>query len=194
MPVQYATQTMVKDMLSHIKDDRMRCAALMQYLHGMRANEVLSLRVKDTEGGHVRIRRFKGSHPTLQNLLYAPSDPLLDEVGALKTLVAKYQLGPDSLLFGGGAGHRAVKVRDMKYNTYLNTVKAAAIAAGWPPALAHTHTLKHSIAMHLVERIDLKDLQVYLGHKSLSSTGIYLESNDVKASAAVARVFAEEEK
>lgn len=40
----------------------------------------------------------------------------------------------------------------------------------------HPHTLKHSIAVHLAESgIDIKDLQYYLGHKSILNTQIYFQ-------------------
>ena len=53
-------------------------------------------------------------------------------------------------------------------------MQKAGTAAGLALAHRHPHVLKHSIAMHLLRRIDVKDLQQYLGHRSLSSTGVYL--------------------
>lgn len=40
----------------------------------------------------------------------------------------------------------------------------------------HFHTLKHSIAIHLAESdMDIKELQWWLGHKSVSNTEIYFQ-------------------
>jgi integrase/recombinase XerD len=120
---------------------------------------------------------FKGSKRTLQALIGAPSDQVLDEVSALRDVILKYGLGPEDRLFPKDPA------------TYWRIMRRAGQAAGLPSALCHPHVLKHSIAMHLVRRIDIKDLQQYLGHRSLSSTGVYLDSSDAQASAAVGRVF-----
>lgn len=180
--MQFLTQSQVRDILRLIPNDRDRCALLVAYLHGLRISELTALRVKDTEGGYLNVKRLKGSKRTLQAVIYAPSDLVLDEASALKDVVRKYELGPDDRLFPKDPA------------TYWRIMKRAGKLAGLPEALCHPHVLKHSIAMHLVRRMDIKDLQQYLGHKSLSSTGVYLDSTDAQASAAVAKVFAEEEK
>jgi site-specific recombinase XerC len=52
-------------------------------------------------------------------------------------------------------------------------VAAAGRAAGLDRAI-HGHTFRHSFAPHLVERgVDLRTVQVLLGHQSLETTMIY---------------------
>jgi integrase len=52
-------------------------------------------------------------------------------------------------------------------------VAKAGRAAGLPRAM-HCHTFRHSFATHLVERgVDLRTVQVLLGHESLETTMIY---------------------
>lgn len=49
-----------------------------------------------------------------------------------------------------------------------------ALAIGLPEDLAHPHTLKHSIATHLLDAgVDIVDVQDWLGHKSIQNTMIY---------------------
>lgn len=176
--MQYLTQDQVRAMLRLVPDSRDRCALLVAYLHGLRISEVTGILVKHTEGGYLDVRRLKGSKRTLQMLISAPSDLVLCEVTALQDVVRKYELGPEDGLF------------PKHPSTYWRIFQKAGHQAGIPGALCHPHVLKHSIAIHLIKRIDIKDLQQYLGHKSLSSTGVYLNSTDAQASAAVGKVFA----
>ena len=59
------------------------------------------------------------------------------------------------------------------------------VSQGEPP-LAHPHSLKHSIARHSIKNgVGIEGLKTYLGHKTLSSTGMYLRIDDTEASAAI---------
>jgi integrase/recombinase XerD len=40
---------------------------------------------------------------------------------------------------------------------------------------SHFHVLKHTRAMELIEFVDIRDVQFWLGHKSISNTLIYLD-------------------
>src|ERR1700675_3166326 len=66
------------------------CALLLTYSHGLRAQEVCNLTVRDIDlkGGQITIRRLKGSLMTVQQLMPHRGEPLLDEQKALKEYLA----------------------------------------------------------------------------------------------------------
>lgn len=197
--IHFISHDQVKAMLRATPDLRHRTAMLVTYLHALRASEVCGgpdkvhnkesntyttvdrpgLRFEDVQDGYIVVQRLKGSQKTRQRLLASP-DPLLDEVGALAQLIKDYNLKPGDRLF---PFHR---------HTLWTACQKAGLAAGIPKALAHPHILKHSIAMHLVRKIQITELQKFLGHQSLASTGVYTQVNDEQASAAMLNVFREE--
>jgi len=65
-------------------------------------------------------------------------------------------------------------------------MKRYGVAIGIPAHLVHPHSLKHSIARHSIKNgVGIEGLKTYLGHKTLSSTGMYLRIDDTEASAAI---------
>jgi site-specific recombinase XerD len=63
--------------------------------------------------------------------------------------------------------------------------------SGWAKRGISTHTLRHCYATHLLEAgVNLRQIQKYLGHKSLQSTTIYLHLTTVGEEVAVARINA----
>jgi site-specific recombinase XerD len=63
--------------------------------------------------------------------------------------------------------------------------------SGWAKRGISTRTLRHCYATHLLEAgVNLRQIQKYLGHKSLQSTTIYLHLTTVGEEVAVARINA----
>jgi integrase/recombinase XerD len=75
---------------------------------------------------------------------------------------------PGGWLFPGMNPMQPLTIRQLN-----RAVHAAAEAAGIPKRVS-THTLRHSFATHLLERkVDIRVIQVLLGHQKLETTTIY---------------------
>jgi integrase len=132
---------------------------LIAFNHGLRVSEVLDLGAKNFVDGYLIVERLKGSRKTVQKLL--PNEA---------ALLADYKISPCGRLF---PIHR---------QTAWRHVKALGIAAGIPSFKCTPHALKHTCAKAgLAGGMTLPELQTYLGHKSGSSTMIYLKTSDEEA-------------
>jgi integrase len=151
-------------------------AILLAYSHGLRASEVVSLTRANVRDGYLTVQWLKGSRKTVQPLFSNPTNPLLDEKIAITAYLATVP-----------AGARLFPISRVQF--YRLFQRYAALA-GIPSHLGHPHALKHSVAMALVGKIQINELQTYLGHSSLSSTGAYTRVSDQVACRAVAKAMA----
>ncbi len=143
---------------------------LVGYWHGLRTGEVIQLRGTDIRDGYITIRRQKGSLLTTQKII-RHSNPLLNEFSALVKAAS-------------AAGEK--RIFDIEQTQVRNIFRYYAEIAGIPKPYQHFHTLKHSLAMHQIEAgVGLQNIRQSLGHKSLSSTGMYLRATDEQASDAL---------
>jgi integrase/recombinase XerD len=132
------------------------------YACGLRASEVLALRVQAIDSSRmlVWVRRGKG-----QKDRSVPLSPALLE--ALRTHWR--QRRPTTWLFAGKtpSGQRSL-------GALQRVVRRAVAAAGLPKAVS-LHTLRHSYATHLLEQgVDVVTIQRLLGHRDLQTTARYL--------------------
>jgi integrase len=136
-------------------------ALLVGLLHGLRVSETLAIRGRDICDGRVSVKRLKKSRPTL-HALRIDSDPLFDESPLLELAKAK----PETELFPWSRQYMDV------------LLKRYAAHAGIHPAKRHYHVLKHSICVLLWQQThDLNAIQDHVGHRSSSSTLIYLRAD-----------------
>lgn len=131
------------------------------YATGVRAAEVLALRVSDIDSRRmaVRIEQGKGGRDRL-----VPLPP------KLLALLREYWLGyrPKHWLFPGQSGEEPL--RDASGRFICRTISDK-VDLGKRVSL---HMLRHTFATHLHEAgTDLRTIQALLGHRALSSTGIY---------------------
>jgi type 1 fimbriae regulatory protein FimB len=150
---------------------REHAMVLTAYSHGLRASEVCKLKLTDLDlrGQAVAVARLKGSISSTQPMHVHRGEPLLDEVKALRAYLAERKEDGSGFLFlsqKGGAMSR------QHFHALFQTL---AEEAGIPEDKRHPHVLKHSIASHLVgENVNLAVVQQKLGHRSISSTMIYV--------------------
>jgi integrase len=136
-------------------------AMLVGLLHGLRVSEMLAIRGRDICDGKLSVKRLKKSRATLHALRFN-SDPSFDE----SPLLELTRTNPDGRLFQWS-------------RQYMDIVlKRYAAVAGIHPSKAHYHVLKHSICVLLwQETHDLNAIQDHVGHRSSSSTLVYLRAD-----------------
>jgi type 1 fimbriae regulatory protein FimB len=134
------------------------------YHRGLRAHEIGLLdlidyrRTSDT----LYVRRGKGSISREHSLIPA-------EVHALRLWLRERGDAPGPLFLSRQGKHRIHRSR------LHQLMKRYCRAAGIRPEKAHMHALKHSCGTHLAERGNAADaIQDWLGHRSLTSTNIYM--------------------
>ncbi|QNI30838.1 phage integrase family protein [Alloacidobacterium dinghuense] len=156
---------------------------LVTYKHGMRASEVCNLRLEDIDlkNGNILVKRLKGSLRTTQAVTEHRGEPLLNEHRAIREWLRERRADGSDYLFisqKGGQIHRS---------QFFRLFKRLATEVGLPPEKRHPHTLKHSLASHLVAaNVNLALVKQQLGHKSIGSTMRYVRTTDRQASIATA--------
>ncbi len=155
---------------------------LLAYRHGLRASEVCGLKLADIDlkAGSISIRRLKGSLQTVQPIYQHRGQPLLDEAAALRSwLKVRAADGSDYVFVSqkGGRLHRS---------QYFRIFQSIAKTAGLSRAKQFCHILKHTLASHLIAgNVNLALVRQALGHRSISSTMVYVGTSDAQAAEAV---------
>src|SRR5690349_21326007 len=138
-----------------------KAALSVAYGAGLRAAEVVSLKVCDIDSKRMIIRVEQGKGRKDRNVMLSPS--LLE---LLRTWWRTAR--PQGWLFPGRNPVQPMTPRQLN-----RACHAAAEAAGIERNVS-LHTLRHSFATHLLEQnIDIRVIQVLLGHAKLDSTALY---------------------
>jgi site-specific recombinase XerD len=140
-----------------------KAALGVAYGAGLRASEVVSLKVADIDSTRmvIRVEQGKGRKDRY---------PLLSE-HLLDLLRAYWKASrPQGWLFPGQNPVNPLTTRQLG-----RVCNAAAKAAGIDKRVS-LHTLRHSLATHLLEhKVDIRVIQVLLGHKKLETTALYAQ-------------------
>lgn len=140
-----------------------KAALSVAYGAGLRVSEVRSLRVSDVDSKRMvlRIEQGKGGRDR-----YAMLSPRLLELLREWWLIAR----PQGWLFPGRIPVNPISGRQLD-----RVIHFAAEAAEIGKRVS-MHTLRHSFATHLLEQnIDIRVIQVLLGHAELKTTALYTQ-------------------
>jgi len=142
-------------------------ALSIAYGTGLRVSEIVSLKVSDIDSERMTLRVEQGKG---RKDRYAMLSPLLLE--RLRTwwryANAKGKMLPNGWLFPGMNPVDPLTARQLN-----RAVHDAAEAAKIDKRVT-MHTLRHSFATHLLEqKVDIRVIQVMLGHKKLETTSVY---------------------
>ena len=144
-----------------------QAALSVAYGAGLRANEVISLKVTDIDSERMTLRVEQGKG---RKDRYAMLSPVLLERLRAWWRVAHTQgkMLPNGWLFPG------LNPMDPVTTRQLNRAIHAAAEAAQIDKRVSMHTLRHSFATHLLEqKVDIRVIQVLLGHKKLETTSLY---------------------
>ena len=142
-------------------------ALSVAYGAGLRASEVGALKVGDIDSQRMTLRIEQGKG---RKDRYAMLAPLLLERLRAWWRVARAQ---GKMLDGGWLFPGMNPIDPLSTRQLNRAVHAAAKAAGIDKRVS-MHTLRHCFATHLLEqKVDIRLIQVLLGHKKLETTSMY---------------------
>ena len=148
---------------------RNQTALSAAYGAGLRASEVVALKVGDIDSQRMtlRIEQGKGSKDR-----YAMLSPVLLE--SLRTWWRTARA--EGHMLNGGWLFPGMNPVDPLTTRQLNRMIHAAAEAAQIDKHVSMHTLRHSFATHLLEqKVDIRVIQVLLGHKKLETTALYTQ-------------------
>jgi site-specific recombinase XerD len=142
-------------------------ALSVAYGTGLRASEVAALKVGDVDSERMTLRVEQGKGRKDRYAMLSPV--LLERLRAWwRTARTEGRMLDGGWLFPGLNPIEPLSTRQLN-----RAIHAAALAAQIDKRVS-MHTLRHSFATHLLEqKVDIRVIQVLLGHKKLETTSIY---------------------
>jgi integrase/recombinase XerD len=152
----------VAQLLAAAPGIKQRALLATTYAAGLRVSEVVRLKVRDIDSQRMVIRVEQGKGQKDRYLMLSPR---------LLELLRTYWRAkrPGEWLFPGNPRTKPMGPRS------ANRVCREAVQRSGLTKPATVHTLRHSFATHLLEAgVDVRTIQVLLGHRSLRTTAGYL--------------------
>jgi site-specific recombinase XerD len=152
----------VGKLLGAVTNLKYRSVLETMYGAGLRISEAVTLRIADIDSSRMVLRIVEGKG---RKDRYVTLSPTL--LGKLREYWRKYR--PREFLFPGSSPDKPLSVSAVQ----RAVVRARKHAGIRKPV--KSHTMRHSYATHLLEGgVDLRTIQILLGHRSLNTTAIYL--------------------
>lgn len=150
-------------------NDKYQAALSVAYGAGLRASEVVGLKIGDIDSQRMVLRVDQGKGHKDRFAMLSPA--LLQKLRIWwRTAHANGQLLDGGWLFPG-----MNRVNPLTPRQLNRAIRAAAQSAGIDKRVS-MHTLRHSFATHLLEqKVDIRVIQVLLGHKKLETTALYAQ-------------------
>jgi site-specific recombinase XerD len=160
LPVILSADEVVR-FLEAVPSLKTRTVLTTAYAAGLRASEAVSLKVADIDSSRMLIQVRHGKGAKDRTVMLSPQ--------LLAILRTYWRLArPKEWLFPGRDESKPIDVQVL-YAACRSAAKAAGLAKR-----VSVHTLRHSFATHLLESgVDIRIIQVLLGHNSLSTTARY---------------------
>jgi len=147
--------------LESVSSLKARVALTTAYAAGLRVSEVAALKVRDIDSGRMVMRIEHGKAGKERYVML--SAPLLGILRSYWRLTR-----PSLYLFPGRTSDKPIEP------TVLHAACRSAAAAAGLDKRVSVHVLRHSFATHLLESgVDIRIIQVLLGHENLSTTARY---------------------
>jgi site-specific recombinase XerD len=157
----------VRQLLASAGSLKYQAALSVSYGAGLRASEVVHLKVTDIDSQRMLIRVEKGKGKRDRNAMLSPS--------LLRILRAWWRDGRarNKMLPGGWLFPGQIPVNPLSTRQLNRAFHAARRAAGIDKHVT-LHSLRHAFATHLLEQHeDIRVIQVLLGHQQLNNTATY---------------------
>ena len=159
----------VKRLIAAVGNLKHQTALALAYATGLRVNEVVALKVGDIDSQRMTLRVEQGKG---QKDRYAMLSPVLLERLRVWWRVARAQ---GKMLDGGWLFPGLNPVQHLSARQLNRAIHAAADEAGIDKRIS-MHSLRHAFATHLLEqKVDIRLIQVLLGHKKLETTALYAQ-------------------
>jgi site-specific recombinase XerD len=161
---QVLSQEEVKSFLSVIEDPKYSAIASTLYGSGLRLSECLNLKIEDLDSSNmvITVRDGKGKKDRVTVL---PESLLV----TLRAYYRKTRVKPVTYLFPKKDDNFSPFSKRQTQSFIHNAGLKAGISKSVTP-----HILRHSFATHLLESgVNLRKIQVILGHRSLQTTAVY---------------------
>jgi integrase/recombinase XerC len=143
------------------------------YSSGLRVSELVALNRQDFDYVHLTVKlRGKGKKERIVPITKNAADWIKSYLEHLERFrdsnIHSAEVDPKAIFLNKHGTRLTTRSVDRKFDYYLNQ---SGLAGNVTP-----HTIRHTIATHWLENgMDLKTIQVLLGHSSLSTTTIYTQ-------------------